>query len=789
MNPAMRYAMWTPLPPDRSGIADYSYELLDALSELVDITAVARDPRNAEAPPGVPVSGPPPIGDPGVLNVYHMGNHAGVHKWIYDRIRTDPGVVVLHDTSLLDFHFGLYGGLDTPEFVAEAEYAHGRIRGNPHDPSLINGWPAMEVDGVPILDRSALSLERRVVSSSRGVIVHDPASAAWLSARYPRTPIVSVPSGAPIRGAELRQSVRERLRWRDDEMVFGIFGGFGRIKRVLVAVLAFAQLRRNWPQARLLLAGHTDDKEVLAEVHQTIAQLGVRDSVRVELSPPKDLFEDLISATDVVLNLRWPTAGETSAVMMRAYGAGKVVITSDLPQHRHFDPVFCRRVPVDPEQEASALLAEMTVLARSPEETRAAGDAAREYVREQACWPVVAAAYRDAFDTVLDGDRTEQSPAALSRTSGRPGVNVLADLRATTGISEAARRHTLALNAADVDVTFTEVNSMSRYRTVPVPAPILELRRGKDHPVDLWMLNLNEFHLVSDAALDRYTIALWAWELPDIFEETITQLKRLDELWVVSSFVADAFRTVTDAPITVVPNVVPELDAAPDRARFGLPADAVIAMFSFSASSSDARKNPWGVIEAFRRAFPAEERGERAHLVIKANDLADHPEMAAHLADAVASVRGTLISDELSRTDMNALLASCDVYVSLHRSEGFGLGMAEAMSLGKAVIATGYGGNIDFMPPGSAALVGYTMREISTGDHRFGAHFSQWYRPGQLWAEPNVEQAARWLRQLATDGALRARMGARAAEAIRATCSEQAVCATMVRRLEQIRIR
>lgn len=790
MSAPTRCAMWTPLPPERSGIADYSYELLSALIELVDVTAVARDPSAVQAPAGVPIVGPA-VSDPDVLNVYQMGNHAGVHSWIYSRMVSEPGIVVLHDTALLDFHFELHGGMQTSGFIREAVYAHGRIRGNPSDPALINGWPAIEVDGVRTLDRSALSMERRVVSTSRGVIVHDPASAAWLSSRYPDTPVFAVPSGAPLRGDEIRDATRATLDWRPDDVVFGIFGGFGRIKRVLVAVLAFAQLRRSWPQARLLIAGHTDDREVLAEVHQTIAQLGVESSVHIELSPPKSLFEDLISAADAVVNLRWPTAGETSAVMMRAYGAGKPVITSDLPQHRHFDPSFCLRVSTDPAEEARTLLGHLTRIARAPEQARAAGAAARDYVRRNASWPVVAAGYRDAIDAVLRGTATAGDCArvALRRTPGRPGVNVLADLRATTGISEAARRHSLALLDAGVDLTFTEFNSRAPYRSVPVPERISELRRGKDHPVDLWMLNLNEFHLVPDDALDRYTIALWAWEMPEIVDETIAQLKRLDELWVVSSFVADAFRTVTEAPITVIPNVVPDLSGAePDRARFNLPADGPLVLFSFSASSSDGRKNPWGVIDAFRRAFTPAERGRRAHLVIKAVDLADHPEMAAHLAEAVAGVNGTLIGEDLSRVDMNSLLATCDVYISLHRSEGFGLGMAEAMSLGKPVVATAYGGNTDFMPPGAAALIGYSMREVHDRDHRFGAQFSQWYRPGQIWAEPNVDQAARWLRRLADDQRLRQRMGRRAATAISETCSAEAVGAAMARRLAQIEL-
>jgi glycosyltransferase involved in cell wall biosynthesis len=112
--------------------------------------------------------------------------------------------------------------------------------------------------------------------------------------------------------------------------------------------------------------------------------------------------------------------------------------------------------------------------------------------------------------------------------------------------------------------------------------------------------------------------------------------------------------------------------------------------------------------------------------------------------------------------------------------------MAEAMLLGKAVIATGYGGNTDFMPPGAAAMVGYYMRPITTDDHRFDQRFADWYRPGQLWAEPDVEQAARWLRALAESPRLRHDMGRRGQAAVRAWSSADAVGATMRRRLAEI---
>jgi glycosyltransferase involved in cell wall biosynthesis len=784
----VRYAMWTPLPPERSGIADYSYELLCELASVVDVATVVRSPETVAAPPGVTVAKPPVPGPPGVLNLYQMGNHAPSHTWIYRQALAQPGIVVLHDTSLMDITAERLGGVGSAEFQREVEYAHGPIRGDLADPTLIAGWPAIEVDGVRVLDRSTLTLERRLVSTSRGVIVHDPYAAGWLSARYPHIPVFVVPSGAPIRPDDGRPEVRSRLGWRDDDVVFGVFGGISRHKRVPTAVSAFAHVRRRWPQARLVIVGHADDHQVLADVHDTAARLALRDSIHVAIAPPKDEFEELITATDCVINLRWPSAGETSAVMMRAFGAGRPVITSDVPQHRHLDRSFCWRVPTEPLAEAEELITLLERLVADPDRMRRGGQQAREYVQRCASWPVVADGYRRALDSVaVPRPGASAGSRMAARANGLPGVNVFADLRATTGIGESARRHVAALAASGVELTFTEFNSRAPNRSVALAPSVADLRGGKDYPIDLWMVNLNEFHLIPDSALDRYTIAVWAWELPEIVDQTMAQLDRVNELWVVSSFVAETFRAVTHKPVTVIPNVVPDLTGVrADRARFNLPADGVVVLFTFSASSSDARKNPWGVIDAFRRAFPPAERGRAAHLVIKTVDLDRFPDMAAHLARDVASVNGTLICDELSRSDMDALLGTCDIYVSLHRSEGFGFGMAEAMALGKPVIATGYGGNLDFMPPGAAAVVGFDVRLITEADHRYIAESANWYQPGKLWAEPDVAQAARWLRRLAGSETLRRAMGTRAAEAIRARCSQDAVGAAMKNRLAQV---
>lgn len=773
----MRYAIWTPLPPERSGIADYSFALLEVLAAEADVVAVARDPRTAHAPLGVPVVGADTTFGDGTVHVYQMGNHAAVHSWIYRQALSVPGVVVLHDPSLLDFVSGYCYGKHTRAFREEVRFAHGPIWGDTDDPALLDGWPAIEVDGVKTLDKRTLSLERRLVSASRGVIVHDAFSAAELSVRYPTIPVHHVPHGTRVPDGDGRGAIRASHGWRDGDVVFGIFGGLYWIKRIMVALLAFAQVRRRWPQARLVIAGHTDDAALLADIRATIQEHGIGDSVQVVESPSEREFDDLILASDTVINLRWPSAGETSGVMMRAFGAGSSVIASDLPQHRHLPARICRPVPLDPEDEATVLLRYLERDLAFPEDAAKAGAEAREYARKQASWETVARSYLSAADT----------PPGDAACPARLGVNAFADPRANNGLAESARRHVVALADADVRVSFTEFNTRAPSRWHPVPERIADLPRGKEFPIDVWFVNINEFQLLPTHCHDRYTIASWAWEMPEPSRLALDYLPRLDELWVVSSFVADAFRGSTSIPITVVPCVVPDPPRVrPDRTRFGIPEDGLVVLFTFSASSSDARKNPWAAIEAFRQAFPPQERGSTAHLVLKVNDLHRFPELARELHSAVASVDGIVIEREMPRIDMDRLLACCDVYLSLHRAEGFGLGMAEAMSMAKPVVATAFGGNVDYMPPGSSALVGYDVRAIEWADHRFGKEFGDWYTPGQLWAEPDTGQAARWLRALASDPGLRSRMGQRGAEAVRARCSPEVVGRLMRERIAAI---
>ncbi len=226
----------------------------------------------------------------------------------------------------------------------------------------------------------------------------------------------------------------------------------------------------------------------------------------------------------------------------------------------------------------------------------------------------------------------------------------------------------------------------------------------------------------------------------------------VNEVWVPSRFTAAALEPLLPGRVRVVPpplGIVPPVASALDRAAFGLPEDAVVVLVSFNLASSFTRKNPFAAVAAFRGAF-----GDRLDriLVLKVG----HPEHApadfARLAQMARAPNILLDTRVLAPDDRHALTACADIVLSLHRGEGFGLVLAEAMLLGKPVIATGWSGNTDFMDNTNAALVGYRL--VPARDDR------SVYRG--LWAEPDVAEAAMLLRRFADDPVLRRHIGERA---------------------------
>jgi glycosyltransferase involved in cell wall biosynthesis len=377
--------------------------------------------------------------------------------------------------------------------------------------------------------------------------------------------------------------------------------------------------------------------------------------------------------------------------------------------------------------------------------------------------------------------------AARGPRPGAPpfGVNLVGYLRAELGVAEVARQVIGALDTQDVPVLPIAIDPGSSRQGHAVGAI--------DHfvapfGVDLLCVNADQTpNVVAAAGPDffagRYTIGLWWWEVSDFPEYFRSAFDAVDEVWAGSAFVADTLRAVSPKPVVQIPMpVVLPAGVAPARERFGFADDEVVFLYVFDYNSIVERKNPLGLLEAYRRAFPeagAAGVASRPRLVLKCINNDRHPDAHARVLEAAGGRDDvTIIDAYLPAGDKDALLASCDAYVSLHRSEGFGLTCAEAMLLGKPVIATGYSGAADFMGPGHSLPVGWTMIPVGPGNEPYPAD-------GE-WADPDLDQAAAHLRAVAADPELRRELGARARAFVEREHSPEAAGAAIRARLELV---
>lgn len=370
---------------------------------------------------------------------------------------------------------------------------------------------------------------------------------------------------------------------------------------------------------------------------------------------------------------------------------------------------------------------------------------------------------------------------AQSRDTLQLGVNLIGYTRAEMGIGEGARSDAKALDAADEAFGIICFQSGNPSRMTDLSWQHKEIGSA---PYDVTLLHINPDHalqaiteLPADYFNGHYRIGYWAWELPEIPEAWVETFVHFDEIWVPSNFVQDAVAMRSPIPVIRIPHAVEvNVDTSLRRADFLLPEEPFLFLAMFDTYSMPARKNPFGAIDAFRRAFAADDLSTR--LVLKVNN--PTADAIRSIKDAIGEHQNILILDKVySRTQVNALISNTDCFVSLHRSEGFGFGPAEAMALGKAILATNWSGNTDYMRPDNCMPIDYTLVRI---EEDFGP-----YKKGQIWAEPNIEQAARAMHTLANDRELTNTLGRKAKATIESEFSPKVVGDMMRKRLAAIR--
>lgn len=362
------------------------------------------------------------------------------------------------------------------------------------------------------------------------------------------------------------------------------------------------------------------------------------------------------------------------------------------------------------------------------------------------------------------------------------GVNLFGYLRGQFGLAESARMYARSLIGAGYPTALYDVS-------IDLPHGMddrsLDDRLGQDAPYPVSIIFVNPDYLesalkhIGEARLrGRYLIACWFWELQDIPNEWLRAIDLVDEIMVASTFVKDAFQRVTDKPVFCVPQpVTPTSDSGLQREDFGLERDAFIFLCTFDFNSWVHRKNPFAVIEAFRRAFPAERSDVR--LLVKSSNGHRHPDKLLKLLNASAQDPRIVVRDEvIDRAHVHALQRCTNVYVSLHRAEGFGLGLAECMLMGKPVIATRWSGNLDFMDDSNSCLVDCTLIPVGEGEYP--------HPDGANWADADVDHASRHMRRLADDPTFAEGLGMRAAADVARKLSPKAAAECLIRRIESI---
>ena len=345
------------------------------------------------------------------------------------------------------------------------------------------------------------------------------------------------------------------------------------------------------------------------------------------------------------------------------------------------------------------------------------------------------------------------APAPQTQETREKGIEAYGFFNAPIGLGEGARRNVDALRAAGVRVSAHAVDL--KHIPLKVPYPVTDAAPAYDTA----LFNLNPSMWLRSAAgkvaIDR-KIAIWHWELPVFPPRWMADTALVTEVWAPTRFIAEAIGAATKLPIRVVPHpaVVVPVERTAARQRLGLPQSRRIILSAFDFRSQPARKNPDGVLRAFRDAFPPTDE-EAPLLLVKY-----HRSDAAIDGEQIARIRETpnvvVIDRSVTQEEMHDIYSAADAFVSLHRSEGFGLNILDMMALGKVCIATGFSGNLDFMDPQNSMLIPWTMRAVGPGEYPYGE--------GQWWAEPDHDAAVEAMRFVGTaaDSALAA-LGGQAA--------------------------
>ena len=372
----MRIALVSPFPPARTGIADYSAALCAALGTHVEVEVIGAAPSRFDAARYDAI-------------VYQMGNNPW-HVFAYDLAIQHPGVTVMHEANLHHLMTDVTirrGRWD--EYLVEAEY-----NGGPAALAFAQRVRALETGP----DYDNLPMTRRLLERSRGLVVHSRCVGRQMREQGFRGPIAVIPHGAWIPDVD-RLAARQRLGLDERTPLIGVFGFLKPYKRIAESLRAFRRLLRFEPSVKMLLAGEVHPDFPL---HSMVNGMGLGGSVRITGHMPIAEFETSIAACDIVLNLRYPTVGETSGTLLRSLGLGRAVIVSDIGSFSELPGDICLKAPVDSREE-DTLFEYLHLLVERRDLAQALGERARAWVRSECSWDHAARKYAEFLSALREG--------------------------------------------------------------------------------------------------------------------------------------------------------------------------------------------------------------------------------------------------------------------------------------------------------------------------------------------------------------------------------------------------
>lgn len=377
------------MPPSRSGIADYSEALVEPLRRHVDLEVFAEGARSYE---------------PGRFDiaVYQIGNN-GYHAFAYEAALRHPGVVVMHEANLhhLIADITIKRG-EWDAYLRECEYNGGPV-------ALAHARRVRALETGP--DYEGVPMTRRLLYAARGVVVHSRYMAAQMEAAGFTGPVARIPHGAWIPDVD-RMGWRHRLGVDETTPLIGSFGFLKPYKRIAQSLRAFRRLLRVAPGVKMILVGEPHPELPLASMIRSLDLFG---SVRVVGFAEPEEFTGYLAASDIVLNLRYPTVGESSGTLLRAMGLGRAVVVSEVGSFQEFPDDTCLKAPVGPGEE-DVLFEYLNLLVTRRDLAHLLGEGARQYVARECNWETVAARYAAFLEAVAHGKEwqdPDQSRQAL----------------------------------------------------------------------------------------------------------------------------------------------------------------------------------------------------------------------------------------------------------------------------------------------------------------------------------------------------------------------------------------